>query len=83
LTITVTRLCGPTIIGRRDAEPRAYDREYVVTLSGWTDEDRITVVFKQRGDYCNFRQRTLTTFVEDAGLKGLKPTFEIMPMLVS
>jgi hypothetical protein len=73
----MARLCGPIIIGRRDEEPRANDREYVVTLSGWIDGDRIAVVFNQRGDYCNFQRRTLTTFVEDAGFKGLKPTFEI------
>jgi CopA family copper-resistance protein len=71
-----TGLYGPLIIAPRKAEPYAYDREHVVLLSDWTDEDPMTVVsnLKQQGDYYNYQQRTLTTFAKDARVNGLKAT---------
>ena len=69
-----TGLYGPLIITPRSSEPYAYDREYVVMLADWTDEDPMTVVsnLKQQGDYYNFQQRTITTFNQDARKQGFK-----------
>ncbi|MEO8467204.1 MAG: copper resistance system multicopper oxidase [Gammaproteobacteria bacterium] len=72
-----TGLYGPLIITPRAPEPYAYDREYVVMLSDWTDEDPMTVVsnLKQQGDYYNFQQRTLSTLRQDARAQGRKAAF--------
>src|ERR1700686_3540939 len=69
-----TGLYGPLIITPRSSEPYAYDREYVVMLADWTDEDPMTVVsnLKQQGDYYNFQQCTITTFNQDARTQGFK-----------
>jgi CopA family copper-resistance protein len=71
-----TGLYGPLIISPRSPEPYAYDREYVVMLSDWTDEDPMTVVsnLKQQNDYYNFQQRTASTFKQDARAQGFKAT---------
>ncbi len=73
-----TGLYGPLIIEPREKETYAYDREYVVMLSDWTDEDPMTVVsnLKQQGDYYNYGQRTLGTFIDDAKKKGLSATIQ-------
>ena len=39
-----TGLYGPLILEPRGREPYAYQRDYVVMLSDWTDEDPMTVV---------------------------------------
>ena len=53
--------------------PVAYDREYVVLLSDWTDNDPETIFsnLKQQSDYYNFHQRTVGTFYHDARTEGL------------
>ncbi|MGH7934708.1 MAG: copper resistance system multicopper oxidase [Candidatus Binataceae bacterium] len=71
-----TGLYGPVIIDPAYKDPVAYDREYVVLLSDWTDQDP-EVVFsnlKQQSDYYNFHQRTVGTFFSDARKKGLAST---------
>ena len=73
-----TGLFGPLILEPQNPEPYRYDREYVVVLSDWTDEDPMTIVsnLKQQSDYYNFQQRTLGTFIEDASRDGLGPTLK-------
>jgi CopA family copper-resistance protein len=67
---------GPLIIDPIGKDPVAYDREYVVMLSDWTDEDPSTVFsnLKQQSSYYNFHQRTVGTFVSDVRKHGLGPT---------
>lgn len=67
-----TGLYGPLIFEPRAKEPYAYDRDYVVMLSDWTDEDPMTIVanLKQQGDYYNYGQRTLGAFIDDAKRDG-------------
>lgn len=67
-----TGLYGPLILEPRENEPYAYDREYVVMLSDWTDEEPAAVIsnLKQQSDYYNYRRRTLGTFIADAGRGG-------------
>lgn len=73
-----TGLYGPLILEPRTPEPFRWDREYVVMLSDWTDENlhRIVSKLKQQNDYYNFFQRTLSTFAEDVKQKGFAATME-------
>ena len=73
-----TGLYGALVLEPLAREPFGYDRDYVVILSDWTDEDPMTVWsnLKQQSDYYNFNQRTLGTFVEDTKRKGLGPTVD-------
>jgi len=67
-----TGLFGSIIIAPEKPDPFSYDREYVVHLSDWTDEDPMTIVanLKQQGDYYNYHRRTLGDFVKDTGRDG-------------
>jgi CopA family copper-resistance protein len=69
-------LYGPLIIDPREPEPFTYDREHVVLLSDWTDEqpERLYRKLKKRSDYYNFRQRTVFSFLRDVGRRGLRST---------
>jgi CopA family copper-resistance protein len=60
-------LYGGLIIEPREPDPVAADREHVIVLSDWTDEDphRVLGHLKKQPDYYNFRQRTLADFVRD------------------
>ena len=71
-----TGLYGSLILEPRAKEPYSYDRDYVVVLSDWTDEDPTTIVsnLKQDSEYYNFHQRTVGTFFADAGRQGWGPT---------
>jgi CopA family copper-resistance protein len=57
----------------RDGYAQPFDRDYVVMLSDWSFEAPETIVgnLKGQSDYYNFRQRTLGTFIADAGRDGL------------
>ena len=68
---------GPLVIAPREPEPFRYDREHVVMLTDWTDEDPRHVFgrLKKQSDYYNIRQRTLGDLVRDARRDGLGATF--------
>ncbi|MEZ5420372.1 MAG: copper resistance system multicopper oxidase [Vicinamibacterales bacterium] len=67
---------GPLVIDARDPEPFAYDREHVVMLTDWTDDDADAIFrrLKKKSDYYNYRQRTLATLVGDVRRQGLAAT---------
>ncbi|WP_295478339.1 copper resistance system multicopper oxidase [uncultured Pseudomonas sp.] len=67
---------GPLIIDAREPEPFEYQREHVVMLSDWTDEQPATLLrkLKQQGDYYNHHQRTLVDFIDDVGRDGWQQT---------
>src|SRR5262249_8757779 len=71
-----TGVYGPIVIAPKGGYAQAFDRDYVVMLSDWSDEKPDTIVsnLKFQSDYYNFHQRTLATFVEDAQRKGLADT---------
>lgn len=71
-----TGLYGAIIIEPRDGYAQPFDRDYVVLLSDWTDENPETIVsnLKFQSDYYNFHQRTAGTFADDAATKGLAAT---------
>ncbi|MDE2184900.1 MAG: copper resistance system multicopper oxidase [Alphaproteobacteria bacterium] len=73
-----TGLYGPLILEPRTKESYVYDREYVVMLSDWTDDNPTTIMsnLKQQSDYYNYHQRTLGTFVADAKRDGLGATLK-------
>lgn len=63
---------GALVIDAKDPEPFVYDRDYVVMLSDWTDEDpaRVLSKLKKQSDYYNFHKRTVGDFVDDVSEKG-------------
>jgi FtsP/CotA-like multicopper oxidase with cupredoxin domain len=67
---------APLVIEPRDKDPIQYDRDYVIMLSDWTDEDPETVLsnLKQQSNFYNFHQRTAGTFFSDVRKKGLGAT---------
>ncbi len=67
---------APIVIEAREPEPFQYDREHVVMLTDWTDENpaRLYRKLKKQSDYYNFRQRTLTTFLKDVKARGFGAT---------
>lgn len=69
-------LYGALIIDPLEAEPFDYQRDYVVLLSDWTDEDpaRVLARLKKQSDYYNRHRRTLVDFIHDVGEKGWRDT---------
>ncbi|HUW28624.1 MAG TPA: copper resistance system multicopper oxidase [Sulfuriferula sp.] len=67
-----TGLYGPIVIEPREPAPFTYDRDYVVMLSDWTDEDPNQVFrhLKQMNDYYNYVRPTVGDLVEDAKKDG-------------
>jgi CopA family copper-resistance protein len=73
-----TGVYGPLVIEPRQPEPVTHDRDYVIMLSDWTDEDpaRIKARLKKQSNYYNFHQRTLGDLIRDVRDKGLKATVD-------
>src|SRR5687767_4812702 len=67
-------LYGPLIIDPLKSPPFKYDREHIVMLSDWTDENpaRVLAKLKKRSDYYNFNQRTVGDFVKDVRTQGFR-----------
>jgi len=64
---------GPIIIEPERPSPVRYDREHVILLSDWTDEDprRVFAKLKKQSGYYNFNQRTAGDFFRDVREQGL------------
>lgn len=71
-------LYGPLVIHPRDPAPAAYDREHVVMLSDWTDEDptRVFHKLKEEPDYYNFHQPTVGDLWRDIRTTGLRQAID-------
>jgi CopA family copper-resistance protein len=69
-------LYGSIVIEPRAGYAQAFDRDYVVLLSDWSDESPKTIIsnLKFQSDYYNFGQRTVGTFFANARKKGLAST---------
>ncbi|MEY8773029.1 copper resistance system multicopper oxidase [Erwinia sp. ACCC 02193] len=67
---------GPIIIDSAEPEPFTYDREHVVMLTDWSDENAATILakLKKQSDYYNFAKPTAGDFFRDAREKGLGNT---------
>ncbi|MCG7932752.1 MAG: copper resistance system multicopper oxidase [Candidatus Thiodiazotropha lotti] len=72
-----TGLYGPIVIDPREPDPIEYDRDYVVMLSDWTDEDPNDVYrkLKKLSHYYNFNERTHADLMRDIETKGLEATW--------
>ena len=58
---------APLIVEPREREPFTYDRDYVIMLSDWTDEDpkRIVRNLKQDSSWYNFNRQTLVGLIQE------------------
>ncbi|MEO6102512.1 MAG: copper resistance system multicopper oxidase [Pseudoxanthomonas sp.] len=67
---------GAIVIEPREPDPISADRDYVVLLSDWSDEDPHAIVRKLRiqADYYNRHQQTVGDLVRDARRDGWKAT---------
>ena len=67
---------GPLVIDPKEPEPYAYQRDYVVMLSDWTDEDPVALMktLKKQSDYYNLHKPTLGDFIRDVGKQGWSAT---------
>jgi len=71
-------LYGPLVIDPIAPAPFAYDRDYVVMLTDWTDLDP-TALFrrlKKMSGYDNYYKRTVGDFFDDVQRKGLDATID-------
>ena len=77
-----TGLYGALVIDPIEPEPFAYDRDYVVMLSDWTDEDpeRVYAKLKKLSHYYNFRSRTAGDLWRDVQQQGVGETWRIRDM---
>ncbi len=77
-----TGLYGPLIVEPSEPEPFSYDRDYVVMLSDWSDEDPTDIYakLKKMSDYYNFAERTITDLGEDIKRQGLAGTWTARSM---
>ncbi|MBV1929088.1 MAG: copper resistance system multicopper oxidase [Gammaproteobacteria bacterium] len=72
-----TGLYGAIVIDPKEPDPVAYDRDYVVVLSDWSDEspEDVYAKLKKMSDYYNFRERTAGDLWQDIKDKGLAQTW--------
>ncbi|MBY4677585.1 copper resistance system multicopper oxidase [Marinobacterium arenosum] len=72
-----TGLYGPIIIDPLEPEPFSYDRDYVVMLSDWSDENphAIYAKLKKLSHYYNFNERTLDDTLADLRRQGAAATW--------
>ena len=69
-----TGLYGALVITPAGPERYPTDRDYVVMLNDWTDEDpeRVFAKLKKQSDYYNFAQPTAPDFLRDTRQHGLR-----------
>ena len=63
---------GAIVIDPKEPPPYTYDRDYVVMLSDWTDENPTTVYHKLKklSHYYNFRERTIGDAMSEISESG-------------
>ncbi|MFO7593666.1 MAG: copper resistance system multicopper oxidase [Pseudomonadota bacterium] len=73
-----TGLYGAIVIDPAEPEPFSYDRDYVVLLSDWSDEDPNDIYrkLKKLSHYYNFKERTHTDLMHDIRNKGIAATWK-------
>jgi CopA family copper-resistance protein len=67
---------GPLVIEAKEPEPFEYDRDHVVMLTDWTDENPASLMktLKKQADYYNTHKRTVGDFINDVADKGWSAT---------
>jgi len=73
----LTGMYGAIIIDPKEEDPVSYDREHVVMLSDWSDEDPQDIYskLKKLSHYYNFRERTVGDLWQDIKDKGVAQTW--------
>lgn len=68
---------GSIVILPKENDPYEYQRDHVILLSDWTDEDPAEVVknLKRMPDYYNYKQRTLGDFFSEVEENGFMAAF--------
>lgn len=77
-----TGLYGPIVIDPREPQAHKHERDYVVMLSDWSDEnpDMIYRHLKQASDYYSYVRPTAGDFIEEARHGGFKKAWESRAM---
>jgi len=72
-----TGVYGAIVIDPKEPDPVAYDRDYVVMLSDWSDEspENIYAKLKKLSHYYNFRERTVVNIWQDIKEQGVLNTW--------
>jgi CopA family copper-resistance protein len=72
-----TGVYGAIVIDPKEPDPVAYDRDYVVQLSDWSDEqpEDVYAKLKKLSHYYNFQERTAADVWRDIKQKGLAQTW--------
>lgn len=73
-----TGMYGAIIVEPKDGPEDSYDREHVVTLSDWSDQqpEHIYKTLKKMPHYFNTRERTLNDLYADIKNQGVKATWQ-------
>lgn len=73
-----TGMYGAIIVEPNEKPSHRVDRDYVVQLSDWTDDDPMSVLakLKAQSDYYNYNKPTATGFVRDAQKNGLSSALD-------
>jgi CopA family copper-resistance protein len=69
---------GPLVIHPRTPDPITAERDYVVMLNDWSDENPADIFYhlKTYGGYYNYHKRTLADFFDDIASKGFAATMQ-------
>ncbi len=72
-----TGIYGAIVIDPKERRPYDYSKEYVITLSDWSDEKPSSIYRKLKlsADYYNFKQRTVGDFFSEIKEKGFFTAF--------
>lgn len=72
-----TGLYGAIVIEPKEKDPYEFDRDYVIQLSDWSDEDPddIYAKLKKMGDYYNGNERTVGDLWQDIKQNGISNTW--------
>ncbi len=72
-----TGMYGAIVIKPKRKEPFAYDRDYTIVLSDWSDEKPTSIYRKLKlsSDYYNYNRRTVGDFFSEVGKKGFTKAF--------
>ncbi|SQD78218.1 copper resistance system multicopper oxidase [Moritella yayanosii] len=78
----MTGMYGAIVIEPAAEESIQADREHVILLSDWTDENpaQVFAKLKTQGDYYNFNQPTVFDFFQDASKNGLQAAVQSRQM---
>ncbi|HSG60646.1 MAG TPA: copper resistance system multicopper oxidase [Pseudomonadales bacterium] len=65
---------GAILIEPKIPDPYEYQRDYIIQLADWSDEDPHDILrhLKLMPDYYNYKQRTVGDFIDEASEKGLR-----------